>query len=253
VTLDLTPKPGAAPWPSRLWAHVRMELRLLSRQGEQLLLTIVIPLMVLILGSKAGSLLKTEAPLDVVLPGVLALALVSMSFTSLAIGTGFERRYGVLKHLGATPLSPQGLLWGKALAIALAQGVQGLLLFGVALVLGWRPQADTSWLSFCALVVVGSLAFAGLALLLAGSFRAEITLALANLLFILASAFGGVVVSVDRLPAPLAPLVAYSPTGALGEGMRAVFASEPASAHVVVLLLWAIVAGVACMKWFKWE
>lgn len=254
MSLDLTPKPGAAPWSKRLAQHIAMELRLLSRQGEQLIVTVVIPLMVLIGGSRAGRLLGTDKPLETIFPGVLALAVVSMAFTSLAIGTGFERRYGVLKHLGATPLSPQGLMWGKALAIGVAEVVQGMILFGAAFALGWRPVAGASWLAFIALVLLSTVAFAGIALFIAGLFRAEITLALANLLFVLAMAVGGLLLPSERLPDAVAPLIAYSPTGALGDGMRAIlFDGSLPSIQLVVMAVWALLATLACVRWFRWE
>lgn len=254
MSLDLTPKPGAAPWSKRLTQHIAMELRLLARQGEQLIVTVVIPLMVLVGGSRAGRLLDTDQPLETIFPGVLALAIVSMAFTSLAIGTGFERRYGVLKHLGATPLSPQGLMWGKSLAIGVAEVIQGVILFAAAFALGWRPVEGTSWLAFIGLVLISTVAFAGIALFIAALFRAEITLALANLLFVLAMAVGGLLLPSDRLPDAVAPLIAYSPTGALGDGMRAILldGSLPA-AQIVVLAVWAVLATVACVRWFRWE
>ncbi len=49
-----------------------------------------------------------HAAVDVFTPGVLALAVMSTAFTSLAIATGFERRYGVIKRLGASPLPRSG-------------------------------------------------------------------------------------------------------------------------------------------------
>lgn len=254
MNLDLTPKPGAAPARIRIARHVGMELRLLSRQGEQLLLTLIIPLLVLIGGSRAGKILDTDRPLDLIFPGVLALAVVSMSFTSLAIATGFERRYGVLKHLGATPLSPHGLLWGKAIAIVLAEAIQFAVFFAAALLLGWRPAAGANWGGLLLLLILGTLAFSALALLLAGAFRAEVTLALANLIFVVALAFGGIVMPTDRLPSGVAQVMAYSPTGALGDGMRAVlFEGSFPAVHLAVLSIWALFASLACIRWFRWE
>ncbi len=254
MTLDLRPKPGAAPWSKRLIRHMWMELRLLSRQGEQLMITVFVPLLGLVLGSRAGSVLDTAEPLALIFPGIIALAIVSMAFTSLAIGTGFERRYGVLKHLGATPLSPQGLVWGKALAIVVAEIIQGILLFTAAVILGWRALPGTPWWAFLCLVLLATMAFAGFALLLAGAFRAEITLALANLLFVLALAFGGLILPSDRLPSVLAPLVAYSPTGAIGDGLRTVLLDGSIPwLQMVVLAAWAVVTTVACVRWFRWE
>jgi ABC-2 type transport system permease protein len=91
-----TPRPGAAPLPLQVLAQVRMETRLLLRNGEQLLLAVVIPVMVLIGGVaavKRQNVSLSVTPIDGLAPGVLALAIMSTSFTSLAIATGFERRY----------------------------------------------------------------------------------------------------------------------------------------------------------------
>src|SRR5215207_3049470 len=121
--LDLSPKPGAAPRAAMLRSQILMELRLLSRNGEQLLLTLVIPLVLLILGTRSNEVVDLGAgrPIDIITPGILALAVLSTSFTSLAIATGFERRYGVIKRLGASPLPRWGLMLGKIGAIAIVE------------------------------------------------------------------------------------------------------------------------------------
>ncbi len=140
--LDLSPKPGAAPRTAMLRSQISMELRLLSRNGEQLLLTLIIPLVLLILGARADKIvdLGPGRPIDIITPGILALAVLSTSFTSLAIATGFERRYGVIKRLGASPLPRWGLLVGKIGAIAIIEVIQLAILSGVGLLLGWEPQ-----------------------------------------------------------------------------------------------------------------
>ena len=114
--LDLSPRPGAAPFPRMVAAQAAMEARLLIRNGEQLLLAVVIPVIVLVGGVKGADHLGLDLshrPVDVFTPGVLALAVMSTAFTSLAIATGFERRYGVIKRLGSSPLPRSGLLAGK--------------------------------------------------------------------------------------------------------------------------------------------
>ena len=115
------PQPGSAPWTRKVIAHTRMEFKLLVRNGEQLLLALVIPLGILLLLGATGLgdrlPLGTGRPIDQAVPRVLALAILSSSFTSLAIATGFERRYGVIKRLGASPLSRTGLLAGKIGAV----------------------------------------------------------------------------------------------------------------------------------------
>jgi len=253
--LALSPAPGAAaPW-RRLLAQAAMELRLTLRNGEQLLLTLVIPILLLLAGSRSDRLVGADRPIDTLAPGVLALAILSTSFTSLAIATAFERRYGVLKRLGATPLSRGGLLGGKVLAVVALQIVQFLVLGGVALALGWRPaDGATAWLWWLLLSVLGTVAFGGLGLLLAGTVRAEATLALANLVYVLLLVGGGVLLPLDRYPESLRGVLAALPSGALGEGLRDTFMTgSPGTVVVVVLAAWAAVAAVAAGRWFRWE
>lgn len=254
MKLDFRPDPQAASPIKRVTSHALMELRLFSRQGEQLLVALVIPLLVLIGGSRAGRILETDQPLNLLVPGVLALAVVASAFTSLAIGTGFERRYGVLRHLGATPLSPTGLFWGKALALAVTELFQIAVLVFVAMLLGWSPPGFAAWAMFSVAVLVGTAAFAGLALILAGTVRAEVTLGLANLFFVLAVAFGGLVLPVDRLPALLQAVAPLLPPGALGEVMRAtMIGTGPVIGHLTVLFVWAVLGWLAAIRWFRWE
>jgi ABC-2 type transport system permease protein len=125
-----------------------MEFRLLLRNGEQLLLALVIPLVLLLLLGGTG--LGDRVPLgdgravDQAVPRVLALAVLSTSFTSLAIATGFERRYGVIKRLGASPLSRTGLLAGKIGAVLAVQLIQLVVLTGVGAALGWQPHGGVT-------------------------------------------------------------------------------------------------------------
>ena len=137
------PQPGGAPWSRKVIAHTRMEFKLLVRNGEQLLLALVIPLGLLLLlgGTGLGERLPLGSgrPIDEAVPRVLALAVLSSSFTSLAIATGFERRYGVIKRLGASPLSRTGLLAGKIGAVLIVQAIQLAVLIGTGFALGWKP------------------------------------------------------------------------------------------------------------------
>ena len=201
--LDLSPMPGAATTPAMLRSQVAMELRLLSRNGEQLLLTLVIPLMLLVLGTRSNDVVDLGAgrPIDIITPGILALAVLSTSFTSLAIATGFERRYGVIKRLGASPLPRWGLMLGKVGAIAVVEIAQLTLLSVVGLLLGWDPQGGlTAFAQMVVLAVLGTAAFGSLGLLIAGTLRAEATLAVANLVYVLLLVGGGLLVPLSRYP-----------------------------------------------------
>jgi ABC-2 type transport system permease protein len=248
--LDLRPAPGAAPAGRRVVRHALTELRLLARNGEQLLLALVIPLGILVLAALTRG---RFVPLDQAAPSVLALAVWSSAFTSTAIATGFERRYGVLERLAATPLGRSGLLLGKALAVALVLLAQLVVLAVVALALGWRPAyTAASLLGSVALVALGAAAFVGLALLLAGRLRAEATLAVANLVYVVLLVAGGLVLPVARYPRVLQPVVEALPTAALGEGLRSAATGSVSAWPYGVLLVWLVVAGLAARRAFRW-
>lgn len=251
------PAPGAASLPRMVLAQGAMEARLLVRNGEQLLLALVVPLLVLVGGQQASELFDIGAGrrIDVLAPGVLALAVLSTAFTSLAIATGFERRSGVLKRLGVSPLPREGLLLGKVAAVLLVELGQLAVLVPVALALGWEPRGGASAAAGAAvLVLLGTAAFGALALLLAGTLRAESTLAAANLIHLLLLAGGGVVLPLDQYPDAVSAHLGLLPSGALGEGLREVLAGgglEPG--RVLVLLAWAGVASVLVARSFRWE
>ena len=174
TTLDLSPAPAPAPPLKRIIRHGLIEARLLIRNGEQLLLALVIPLAILVAGRFASASIGS---LEVLGPSVLALAVWSSAFTSVAISTAFERRYGVLERLATTPLGKPGLLGGKALAVILILAGQLVILAGAALGFGWRPEfTPQSALLAVVLVILATATFVCLALLLAGRLRAESTL-----------------------------------------------------------------------------
>jgi len=238
-----------------LLAQVGLEVRMVLRNGEQLLLTVVIPVLVLtVFGSvEVMDLGRRAERMDFLVPGVLALAVMSTAFTGLAIGTGFERRYGALKRLGATPLPRGALLAAKGLSVLTVETLQVGLLCTVALALGWDP--DGSPLAVLVLLVAGTAAFAALGLLMAGTLRAEATLAAANLVYLLLLVSGGIAVPLDRFPDAARPVLEALPAGALAEGLRDVLrdgAGLPLGA-LGVLLAWAAGAGVLAARTFRWE
>ena len=250
TTLDFSPAPGAAPAAGRVVRHGLMEAALLVRNGEQLLLALIIPLGILVVGRFAGGRLGALSDLA---PSILALAIWSSGFTSVAIATGFERRYGVLERLAATPLGRSGLLAGKSMALVVIIVDQLVLLGLVAAALGWRPAFTLfSALVALALVIVATATFACLALLLAGRLRAEATLGLANLIYVVLLAGGALVIPLSRYPAAVRPAVELLPTAALGEGLRAAAAGHLLGWPLVVLAAWLLVAAVGAWKGFRW-
>ena len=252
--LDLTPRPGAAPFPRMVAAQAAMEARLMLRNGEQLLLAVVIPVIVLVGAVKGAghlSLGLTHRPVDELTPGVLALAVMSTAFTSLAIATGFERRYGVIKRLGASPLPRSGLLAGKVGGLLVVEVLQVAVISAVGLALGWRPAAGLAPAVLA--VVVGTGAFAALGLLLAGVLRAEATLAAANLVYLLLLA-GGAVVLPSTSYGAFGHVTTWLPSGALGQAMRQACLSGSADWGALgVLVVWCAVGTALTARTFKWE
>jgi ABC-2 type transport system permease protein len=235
--------------------QAQVETVLQLRNGEQLLLTLVIPLVLLLVlgGTDVVDLAVGGDRTATAVAGVLTVAVMSTAFTGLAIATGFERRYGVLRRLAVTPLPRSALLLGKAGSVLLIEAVQVVLVVGVGLALGWSGGAD--WAGVLLLVLLGTLAFAGLGLLMAGTLKAEATLAAANLVYLVLLVAGGAVVPLERYPATLQPVVAALPSGALGEGLRAtVVAGDPAPvASLVVLAIWAVLGVGLAARFFRWE
>ncbi|MGW6537274.1 ABC transporter permease [Streptomyces sp. NPDC055051] len=248
-----SPKPGAAPVGRMIAAQTALETRMLLRNGEQLLLTVIIPSLLLVLFSTVD-VVDTGAgeAVDFLTPGVLALAVMSTAFTGQAIATGFERRYGVLKRLGASPLPRWALMTAKTLSVLVTEVLQIALLTAIALGLGWSPRGGP--LSVLLLLVLGTAAFSGLGLLMAGTLKAEATLAAANLVFLLLLVGGGVIVPLEKFGAA-GDVLALLPIAALSDGLRDVLQGGAGMpwADAGILAVWAVLGLGAAARLFRWE
>ncbi|WP_258806155.1 ABC transporter permease [Pseudarthrobacter sp. NS4] len=238
----------------RVMLQGKYEALAMLRNGEQLILAVVLPLLALV-GLTVTPFLDGmgASRINLAVPGILALCAMSTAFTGQGIATGFDRRYGVLRFLSTTPLGRGGLIAGKAISVLAVLSLQVVVVSAVALALGWQPPA-AGWLPGLALLALGAAAFTALGLLVAGTVRPEATLAITNLLWILLGALGGIVIPVGRLPAAAQGLVELLPSGALGESMREAFLSGTLDgAAALILLLWTLFAGAAAIRWFKWN
>jgi ABC-2 type transport system permease protein len=239
-----------------LRAQTRAEVLLTLRRGESLLLALGIPVMLLVFFSLVDVLPKPKGvqhPVDFLAPGILALAVMSTGMVSLGIATGFERQYGVLKRLGTTPLGRPALLAAKTASIVVVELVQIAVLVPVALALGWHVHGNP--LVAVLAVVVATIAFAGLGLLMAGTLRAEVTLAAANGLYLALLLLGGMVIPLSKLPSGLRLAARALPAAGISEALHGALSaggSVPARAWVV-LAAWALIAPVAAALTFRWE
>jgi ABC-2 type transport system permease protein len=236
-------------------AMTAMELRLVLRRGENLFATIVIPALILVLFSSVSILPTGDGrPVEFLLPGSIALAIIATSLVSLGITTAYDRSYGVLKRLGGSPLSRPELIVARILTVLVVEAVQVVLLVVTAVVvLGWTPGSISLPL-LVAGVVLGTIAFAGLGLLLAGILRAETMLGVANLLFLAFLALGGIIVPVDRLPGPVAAIAHALPAAALSDVLRLALGATTGDAlsPLILLAVWGAVVVSLAAATFSW-
>lgn len=254
ATGTYAPRPGATPLPRMIGAQAALETKMLLRNGEQLLLTAVIPTLLLVLFSSVDIVDtgKGEA-VDFLAPGILALAVMSTAFTGQAIATGFERRYGVLKRLAVSPLPRWALMTAKTLSVLVTEALQVVLLTAIAFALGWSPHGNPG--AVLLLLVLGTAAFSGLGLLMAGTLKAEATLAAANLVFLLLLIGGGVIVPLDRFPGAAQDVLGLLPISALSDGLRDVLRDGAGMpwGDLGILAVWAVLGLAAAGRFFRWE
>lgn len=253
TTEGFTPAPGSAGALKMVLNHAKFEFGLILRNGEQILLTLIIPLAAMVgLNFVSGIDLGTDDRIQVIVPGTIALAILATAFASQAISTGFDRRYGVIKLLGTTPLSRGRLLASRILAILAVEFVQIVLILILGIALGWRAHGNA--LNALIFIVLGTISLTALALLLAGTLRAEATLAVANAVFLLLMFVGGVMIPLTNAPAWMASFAGILPSGALGEGLRAAMGSGAFDGSAaLVLVLWGVIGSLLTIKFFKWE
>jgi ABC-2 type transport system permease protein len=241
-----------------LTAQTGAEVYMTLRRGETLLLTIGIPVVFLLFFSRVSVVsTPTAAPVDFFVPGILALAVMSTAMVSLGIATGFERGYGVLKRLGATPLGRPRLLGAKIATIVAVELVQAAVLLPIGVGLGWNPGGNASADVGVAVgaILLGSAAFAGIGLLMAGTLRAEVNLAAANGLYLVLLLLGGMIVPITKLPSGLASFAKLLPAEALSAALHASLGTGTAvpAESWLILGVWAVAAPLAAALTFRWE
>ncbi len=243
-----------------LVAQLRAEGSMIFGNGETLFLTLGIPVAFLLFFS-AVHVLPTgnDHAVDFLVPGILALAIMSTAMTALSIGTGFERGYAVLKRLGATPLGRPRLLGAKILAVIGVEMLQAAVLVGVGFAIGWSPGGPGGagalvGEAICAMVL-GTVAFGGIGLILAGTLAPLVNLAVVNTLFVLLLLLGGMLIPLAKLPAWMADLSRLLPPAALADSLHGTLGhGTPVALHDwVVLGAWAVAAPLVAGLTFRWE
>lgn len=251
--------PPRANYPLvRVIEQGRYETMAMLRNGEQLMLNIIFPVMALIALRFTGLIDEYAnsvgvSRMDAAVPGVLALCVISTALSGQGIATGFDRRYGVLRFLATTPLGRNGLIMGKCIAVLVVVAIQFTLVAVLGYGLGWRPDAIAVSRSIITMIM-GAGAFTALGLLIAGTVRAEATLAIVNIAWVILAGAGGVVFPLKSFPDWYAGIVAWSPSAALGDALRGNFIQHQwlADPHWV-LIVWTVVIGFVASRKFKWS
>jgi len=245
-----TPDPRPNTVQKMLTAQFGLELKLLLRNGEQLLLTMFIPITLLIgltllpLGSFGDNRAATFVPM------IMALAVISTAFTGQAIAVAFDRRYGALKRLGATALPVWGIIVGKSLAVVAVVFLQAIILGAIGVALGWRPS-PVGLLLGAVIIALGTAGFAALGLLLGGTLKAEIVLAIANLLWFVFAGFGALTLEAESVPSALQWIARLTPSGALTESLAQAMSMSVDWFGLAVLAVWGALAAVCALRWFR--
>lgn len=251
--------PPRANYPLvRVIEQGRYETMAMLRNGEQLMLNIIFPVMALIALRFTGLIDEYAksvgvSRMDAAVPGVLALCVISTALSGQGIATGFDRRYGVLRFLATTPLGRNGLIMGKCIAVLVVVAIQFTLVAALGYGLGWRLDAIAVSRSIITMLM-GAGAFTALGLLIAGTVRAEATLAIVNIAWVILAGAGGVVFPLKSFPDWYAGIVAWSPSAALGDALRGNFIQHQwlADPHWVIIV-WTVVIGFIASRKFKWS
>lgn len=234
-------------------AQTRMEIKLMLRRGEALVVTLAIPLGVLVFFTMLDVLPYADGrPVNYLVPGVLSLAVISSAMVGLGIATGFERQQGVLKRFGATPLGRGGLLAAKVGSTVVMLVVQVVAILLTAWVVGWAPTPAVG--QALGILLLGAVTFAGIGFAMAGLLRAEANLAMSNAIFLALLLVGGIIAPVQRLPVALRTAATLLPAAALSESVRtALQGLSPDVGNLANLAIWAVVSILVAVRTFRWD
>jgi ABC-2 type transport system permease protein len=248
---------NAAPLGRQILAQTRVELLLTLRRGESVLITLIVPILLLVFFASLDIVPTTSGnAVDFLLPGILALAVMATGMVSLGIATAYERYYGVLKRLGSSPLPRSGLITAKVISVLVLEVIQTIVLVGVAVVLyGWRPVGSP--LITLLIMAIGTVTFSALGLAMAGALRAEVTLALANGLYLLFLLLGGGILPLSHLPAGLAAFAQFLPAAALTQALQLTMSNgrtfPDLALPLLTLTIWTVVILLVAIRTFRWE
>jgi ABC-2 type transport system permease protein len=237
------------------WRQYRLERKMFWRNPSAAFFNFLLPLLFL---SLFGAIFSgNQSDLDVIVPGIAGMAVMSTTFTALAMNMVFLREQGVLKRLRGTPL-PSGAYLGGLAANAVTNTVTQIVIILVAGAAVFGVGLPEDWLQLVVFTAVGVVCFASLGVALAHVIpNFDSAPAYTNAIFLPMIFISGVFYDADHVPTFLRDIAEVLPLTHLIDGLSAAmvtgasFSSE--LSDLLVVAAWGAVGVYFAIRGFSWE
>src|SRR3954469_1863790 len=237
------------------WRQYRLERRLFWRNPSAAFFNFLFPLIFLALFGSIAS--GDQASLDIIVPGIAGMSVMSATFTALSYNITALRDMGVLKRLRGTPL-PTGSWLGGVMANAVTNAAIQIAIVIVAGHVLWDIDVLAAPLELVVFLAVGVGCFAALGVAFSHLIpNVDSAPAYVNVVFLPAIAISGVFYDANNAPAVLRDVAAILPLKHLIDGMQAgMVTGTPLSDNLgalAVLAVWGLAGVVFAVRGFSWE
>jgi ABC-2 type transport system permease protein len=242
-------------WTRTAWRQYRLERRMFWRNPSAAFFNFLLPLLFLAMFGAIFS--GRQDDLDVIVPGIAGMSVMSTTFTAIAMNLTFLREQGILKRVRGTPMSSSAYLAGLA-----GNAITNTALQVAIVVVAGRVAFGTGWphdvLSMLVFVAVGAACFAALGVALSHVIpNFESAPAYVNAVFLPTVMISGVFYDADNAPAILRDIAQGLPLKHLIDGLSgAMVRGEGVGSHGVALLVlgvWGAVGAVLAVRGFSWD
>jgi ABC-2 type transport system permease protein len=243
------------PWHHAAWRQYRLERKMFWRNPSAAFFNFLLPLLFLALFGAifAGQ----DADLQVIVPGIAGMAVMSTTFSALAMNLTYLRESGVLKRIRGTPLPTSAYLAGIGGSAVTNTALQvGLITVAGALVFGLDWPRD--WAALVVFVVLGVVCFASLGVALSHAIpNFDSAPAYVNAVFLPVIFISGVFYDAENAPRFLRGIAEALPLKHLIDGLSGAMVTGRGLADnvwaLVALTVWAVVGCLLAVRGFSWE
>lgn len=233
---------------------VGRSLRHSLRDGESLLMAIMLPVMLMLMFTWVfgGAIDPSGAYVDYVVPGII-LTCAGFGASSTAVYVANDMRTGIIDRFRTMPLRAGAVLTGHVVASVTRNLVATAIVIGVGVLVGFRPDANAwEWLGLAGLIALYILAitylFAAIGLAAGSPEGANGYGFLLLFLPYLSSAF----VPVSSMPEWLQPVAANQPITPIVETIRGLLTDAPVGNLAWWAVGWCLVILVIAVPWGAW-